>query len=389
MKQAITLAIFLVVSGVLSAQIPYRYASPDVQMVSKNELWNLKKKSPALNTSGVRDIYEMYVDYSAANFDDLFYVWRYSASYTGVDTTVNYNSVVINNFVGYTDPLDPIGSYIDWSVLGLNDSFPSDVAYTIDSVFFAGTHENNSGQFDNMDMRIVKTNSNGSPSTASSAILWSQKDSADYGISPSNDWLAELFVLSYAPAYTPSQGQRVAAQLVYTDATKLDTFSVLSGAIDDGTGAAIAPSIYGTSWMKYPPFLNNLIQNVNVIYVDANGNQIGYFDAQNWIYWFKVTINTEPVGIADNFDNLKVTGLTPNPVNSTTKLLYGLNEATNVTIDLYDISGRLIRNVYSGNDGAGSYMRPVDASDLSNGTYMLMTKAGNGSAIATKMIVSH
>jgi hypothetical protein len=388
MKQAITLAIFLMVTGVLSAQVPYRYASPDVQMVSKEEVWKLKQKSAALN-SGVRDIYEMYVDYSAANFDDLFYVWRYNASYTGVDTTVNYNSVVINNFVGYTDPLDPIGSYIDWSILGLNDSFPSDVSYTIDSIFFAGTHENNSGGFDNLEMRIMKTNSNGAPSTSTSSILWSQKDSADFGLSPSNDWLAELFVLSYAPNYTPAWGQKVAMQLIYTDATKMDTFSVLSGAVDDGTGAALSPSIYGTSWMKYPPFLNNLIQNVNVIYVDGNGNQIGYFDAQNWIYWGKVTINTEPVGIADNFDNLKVTALTPNPADQNTKLLYGLNEASSVSIDLYDLSGRFVRNLYAGNDGAGSYIRSIDINGLSSGTYMIMTRAGEGSPVMTKMIVSH
>ncbi|MBS1657301.1 MAG: T9SS type A sorting domain-containing protein [Bacteroidetes bacterium] len=388
MKQAITLALLLILSGAMSAQIPYRYASPDVQMVSKEQLWKLKAR-PAIQQSSVRDIYEMYVDYSAANFDDLFYVWRYSSNYTNADTTVNYNAVVLNNFVGYTDPLDPVGTYLDWSMIGLTDSFPTSVAYTIDSVFFAGTHENNSGNFDGLEMRIVKTNSNGAPSTSNSSILWSQKDSADYGLSASNDWLAELFVLSYAPAYTPAQGQKVAAQLVYTDPTKMDTFSVLSGAVDDGTGAALSPSIYGTSWMKYPPFLTNVIQNVNVIYVDAQGNQIGYFDAQNWIYWYKVTINTAPVGIADNFDNLKVTGLMPNPVNTNAKLLYGVNEASNVSIDLYDISGKFVRNLYNGNDGAGSHIRSIAVNDLSSGTYLIMTKAGEGSPVMTKMIVNH
>jgi hypothetical protein len=294
----------------------------------------------------------------------------------------------MNHIVGYTDPNDPVGTYIDWSSLGLNDSFPDNISVTIDSIYVAFTHENNSASLNYAEMRIMKLLTNGTPSTSTSSILWSQEDSVDYGLSPSNDWLSELVVLAYGPGYTPEWGQKVAAQFIYTDATDLDTLGMLSGCIDDGTGTAIAPSVYGTSWMKYPPFLPNAIQNVNVIYVDAQGNQVGFFDAQNWIYWFKVTINTEPVGIADNFDNLKVTAITPNPASGQTSLLYGLNEASDVKIDLFDLSGKFIRNIYNGNDGAGSYIRNIDVADLSNGAYLVSATAGNGEPVVSKMIVS-
>jgi len=387
MKQAITLSLFLVITGVLSAQIPYKNASPDARVISKEQVMKAKAKMNVHN-SDTRDIYEMYVDYSAANFDDLFYVWQFNSGYTNADTALNYNAVEINNFVGYTDPADPIGSYIDWYNLGLDDSFPSNVSYTIDSIFVAITHENNTSNLDYLEMRIVKTTTSGAPNTTPTGILWSQKDSTDVGLSPENDWLGSLVVLGYGPEYTPAPGQKVATTLIYTNTDKLDTLSILSGAVDDGTGAAYAASIYATSWLKYPPFLTQLYQNVDIVYVDNQGNQTGVFDAQNWIYWYRVTINTV-VGIADNFDNLKVTGITPNPASGKTNILYGLKEATNVNMDLYDISGRFISHLYDGNDGAGSYIRNLDVSNLSNGTYLVSTTAGEGSPVVSRMVVSH
>ncbi|MBK9732033.1 MAG: T9SS type A sorting domain-containing protein [Chitinophagaceae bacterium] len=370
-----------------SAQVPFKNLKPG--QISGAEIQHLKStRCPALG-SNTRDIYEMYVDYSYVNYDDVAYLFQFSSDYTGVDTALNYSAVVLNNLVGYTDAADPANSLADWSVFGLNDSFPSNVQVTIDSIYMIAAHENNSGTFDKIEAQIVKTLSNGSPSQSASSILWSNKDSVDFGLSGSNDWLGgDAFVLGFGPGYTLDPGQKAAFNFIYHNATKEDTFAVVGGCLDDGQGGSVSPSSYATSYMRYPPFIPSVTKCVNIVYVDAQGNTIGYFAAQNWIDWFKVTINTELTGVADNFDNLDLTTIYPNPANNSTQILYGLRTASDVTIDLYDISGRLVTNLYKANDAGGSYVRNIDLSNVNAGAYMVSLKAGNGSPVVSKLIVS-
>ena len=79
----------------------------------------------------------------------------------------------------------------------------------------------------------------------------------------------------------------------------------------------------------------------------------------------------------------------PNMVLKLIKALYGLKQAADVKIDLYDMSGRLLNHLYSGNDGAGSYIRNVDVSNLTDGTYLVSTTAGAGLPVVSKLVVSH
>ncbi|HUM47486.1 MAG TPA: T9SS type A sorting domain-containing protein, partial [Chitinophagales bacterium] len=238
------------------------------------------------------------------------------------------------------------------------------------------------------EAQIVKTLGSGAPSQSSASILWSNKDSVDFGISPSNEWLGgDAFVLAFGPEYTLDPGQKVAFNFVYHNANKLDTFAVVGGCLDDGQGGSISPSTYATSYMRYPPFIPSVYQCVDIVYIDGAGNPIGYFAAQNWVDWFKITINTD-VGIADNFDNLDLTTMFPNPAGDGTQVWYGLRTASDVTIDLYDVAGRFVTNLYKGNDGSGSYMRNVDLSNVASGAYMVSLQAGNGTPVVSKLIVS-
>ncbi|MBK6483095.1 MAG: T9SS type A sorting domain-containing protein [Chitinophagaceae bacterium] len=387
MKKHYVAIVFLLTAIGASAQVPYKNLKPG--QISGAEINHLKStRSPALN-SNTRDIYEMYVDYSYVNYDDVAYLFNFSSDYTGVDTALNYSAVVLNNLVGYTDPVDPANSLVDWSVFGLSDSFPSDVQITIDSIYMIASHENNSGEFNKIEAQLVKTLGSGAPSQSGTSVLWSYKDSVDFGLSYSNEWLGgDAFVLAFGPGYTLEPGQKAAFNFIYRNPSKLDTFAVVGGCLDDGQGGSISPSTYATSYMRYPPFITSVYQCVDIVYIDGAGNPVGYFAAQNWIDWFKVTINTELTGIADNFDNLNLTTIYPNPAVDQTQILYGLHTAEDVTIDLYDVAGRFVANLYKGNDAGGSYVRKVDLSNVASGAYMVSLKAGNGSPVVSKIIVS-
>lgn len=352
------------------------------------ELWRMKAdRLPALNSTA-RNVYEMYVDYSVSASDDIGYYSPFNSNYDGSDTALNYSAVVINNLIGYTDASNPHNTFIDWFSLGLTDSFPGNVTITIDTVYFFLIHENISGHLDSFVMNLVKTHS-GIPNTNSSAVLKSIRDSVDFGYSvlPGDSWInGERVLLAYEFAYTLTPGQKVAFAFYYYNKDKKDTCAIIGGCVDTNMDSiADVASPFNTSYMQLPPSITSPTPNQNIIYVDAQENNLGAFNQQNWLYFFKVTINTE-VGIADNFDNLKVTGISPNPASDRTTVLYGLNKPAPVTINLYDLSGKIIDQLYNGNDGAGSYMRNIDVSNVSSGTYLVSVQAGKGTPVISKLV---
>jgi len=67
----------------------------------------------------------------------------------------------------------------------------------------------------------------------------------------------------------------------------------------------------------------------------------------------------------------------PNPFNSSTTLKYQLSESLPVTIELYDISGRKVAKIVDGEQAAGVYFVPFNASSVASGTYLLRFISGN------------
>ena len=53
------------------------------------------------------------------------------------------------------------------------------------------------------------------------------------------------------------------------------------------------------------------------------------------------------------------------------------SKTQNLEIELYDVSGRLIKNVYLGKAWIGEQLFDVDVSDISNGIYFYKIKIGN------------
>ena len=63
----------------------------------------------------------------------------------------------------------------------------------------------------------------------------------------------------------------------------------------------------------------------------------------------------------------------PNPFNPSFVVPFELMEAKEINIRLYDMSGRLVRDVANGTHGAGSYEYRVNCDDLASGIYILRT----------------
>lgn len=61
----------------------------------------------------------------------------------------------------------------------------------------------------------------------------------------------------------------------------------------------------------------------------------------------------------------------PNPFLSQVQVAYTLDKDSKVSIELYDINGRLINTVYNGQQTSGSQNISIDGSRLSNGVYIV------------------
>ncbi|MDZ7797036.1 MAG: T9SS type A sorting domain-containing protein [Candidatus Marinimicrobia bacterium] len=60
----------------------------------------------------------------------------------------------------------------------------------------------------------------------------------------------------------------------------------------------------------------------------------------------------------------------PNPFNPTTSFSYTLHEANNVTISIFDLTGRKIETIVDDYQQAGTYLMQWDASEYSSGIYL-------------------
>jgi len=70
----------------------------------------------------------------------------------------------------------------------------------------------------------------------------------------------------------------------------------------------------------------------------------------------------------------------PNPFNATTNISFDLAEAGNVSLNVYDITGRLVATLVDGQMDAGEHVVAWDASSVSSGVYFYKLSTGEYSA---------
>jgi len=77
----------------------------------------------------------------------------------------------------------------------------------------------------------------------------------------------------------------------------------------------------------------------------------------------------------------------PNPFNPTTKIAFDIPNASNVTLKVYDVTGKEVATLFDGYQQAGKYEATFDASKLASGIYVAKMQAGTFTA-SQKMILA-
>ena len=76
----------------------------------------------------------------------------------------------------------------------------------------------------------------------------------------------------------------------------------------------------------------------------------------------------------------------PNPVSMEAKITFEINRPGNAMVDLIDLSGRVVRNVYRGTIESTSFKREIDLSGLSRGAFILRLNI-DGQTLQRKVFV--
>jgi hypothetical protein len=77
----------------------------------------------------------------------------------------------------------------------------------------------------------------------------------------------------------------------------------------------------------------------------------------------------------------------PNPVMGRTTVPYAIEEATDVTIELFDTLGRRVTTLISDRQPAGRYSISVETSNLASGLYLYRMEAGDKAFTRTFTVV--
>jgi hypothetical protein len=106
------------------------------------------------------------------------------------------------------------------------------------------------------------------------------------------------------------------------------------------------------------------------------------------MYIFAILDNSS-AGIESNnyFDGIKLSQNQPNPAVATTLIQYAIENSGNVSLEIYDVTGRLVLTLNQGQQSAGTHSILVDSEQLSKGTYYYSLKADKH-RLTKKMVIT-
>lgn len=118
------------------------------------------------------------------------------------------------------------------------------------------------------------------------------------------------------------------------------------------------------------------------------GGESEFADASaNIITSVPLSIPTMELG-ATNIDATNATSISvnvyPNPLSANSVIFYTLPETGNITISLYDMTGRNVANIVSHNQSAGSHSVLINSAGLSEGIYQCLFTLESSSGVITE-----
>jgi endo-1,4-beta-xylanase len=134
------------------------------------------------------------------------------------------------------------------------------------------------------------------------------------------------------------------------------------------------PGVIGITFWGWRPGMWRTDQMAYLI--DNDGNER---PALGWLREY--VENYEPTAIEETVKEVlgefRVHNNYPNPFNPSTQITYDVPTAAHVSIDVFDITGRLVEKLVNNRKSPGSYTVTFNAANLSSGIYIYRFKAGS------------
>ncbi|MBT3234024.1 MAG: T9SS type A sorting domain-containing protein [Calditrichaeota bacterium] len=286
------------------------------------------------------------------------------------------------------------------------------------------------------DVFVIKYDELGQPQWDESAVLFDPQPAGEWGNyadgkyfckADSNSDLWFLFV-----AYSLRNVREICLQKLSVDGERLfgDQGLLLENVRSDGSRLIMQPDHDGGMWISWMDSVDDRFSEPRTLHLDADGNILGVEVNENLVSYrgtlsfegsyerptgasygvlfpnncYSVIYNVgqhsicyrgqcfgNPNGVSQS--NLlepvefSLDNIYPNPFNSSIRLSYGLPVATDVNINIYDLTGRLVDVLVSGSVKAGNHTAVWDAHDISSGIYMCRLEA-NGVSKSRKLILT-
>ncbi len=134
-------------------------------------------------------------------------------------------------------------------------------------------------------------------------------------------------------------------------------------------------SQWRTETVSVAPLVGQSHGMIKFTVIDSSGNNI-YIDDINLV--------NAPVGISTPSLDEYVTQIFPNPGMGNAQLTFGLFKSEAVSVELLDVTGRVIGNKNLGTKQAGEYtlsLNEISGATFSSGIYLIRIQAGNSSAL--------
>jgi hypothetical protein len=113
------------------------------------------------------------------------------------------------------------------------------------------------------------------------------------------------------------------------------------------------------------------VYNTGQIYAATHGR--GFFTSKSYM-----SIKEKSISKATQLSTIK---FYPNPVIDIANFEYTLNKASKVTVNIFDISGRLLNSVSYGTQISGKHKSEINLNDLPSGAYFLQLQTEEGTSI--------
>ena len=99
--------------------------------------------------------------------------------------------------------------------------------------------------------------------------------------------------------------------------------------------------------------------------------------------------NVFPANVANvQSKDLSIYAAYPNPAQNEINIKYALKATTDITIQIADMTGRIINTITENGQSEGEHITAVNTSNLSSGNYIFLIRTENGGSLASRFTVA-